>query len=122
MQVNSGSRQSRAKGSQSTRTTGRRASSTAYSAARKPARDKKRAQKVIDFIERLIVPSGEGQGKPFRLDEFQKKFIRDIYEPVWPDTGLRVVRRAILSMGRKNGKALALDTLLPTPSGWTTMG
>lgn len=31
-------------------------------------------------------------------------------------------RRFILRCGRRYGKALALDTPLPTPSGWTTMG
>lgn len=31
-------------------------------------------------------------------------------------------RRFILRCGRRYGKALALDTPIPTPSGWTTMG
>ena len=67
------------------------------------AAGKERAAKVIRFIEKLTVPSGTGQGKPFKLQAWQKKFIRDIYEPSLPD-GRRVVRRAILSMARKNGK------------------
>jgi phage terminase large subunit-like protein len=45
------------------------------------AAGKERAAKVIRFIEKLTVPSGTGQGKPFKLQAWQKKFIRDIYEP-----------------------------------------
>ncbi len=57
---------------------------------------------MIDFIERLTIPSGSNEGEPFKLEVWQKKFIRDIYEP--HRAGCRVVRRAILSMARKNGK------------------
>ncbi len=31
-------------------------------------------------------------------------------------------KRLIITMGPRHGKALALDTLIPTPEGWTTMG
>jgi LAGLIDADG-like domain len=84
------------------------------------ASGKIRAQRVIDFIETLTIPSGFGAGDRFKLMPWEKKFIRDIYEP---HIGTRrVVRRAILSVARKNGKDLSTDTLIPTPSGWTTMG
>jgi phage terminase large subunit-like protein len=79
------------------------------------AKGKGRAKKVIRFIETLTIPSGIGQGKQFRLQDWQKDFIRDIYEP---HRGTRrVVRRAILSMARKNGKtaliaAIALANLV----------
>lgn len=36
--------------------------------------------------------------------------------------GLRRFRRAYIEEGKGNGKALALDTPIPTPSGWTMMG
>ena len=69
-----------------------------------------RAKAVIGFIERLTIPSGTGQGKPFRLEPFQKNFIRDIYEP---HLGLRrAVRRAILSMARKNGKTALIAAIV----------
>ena len=51
------------------------------SQVKRTAKGKARAQAVIDFIERLTVPSGKGQGQPFKLDGWQKRFIRDIYEP-----------------------------------------
>src|SRR4051794_24458547 len=63
-----------------------------------------RAARVIAFIECLVVPSGEGQGGPFKLREWQKRFVRDIYEPHSRATERRMVRRAILSIARKNGK------------------
>ena len=71
---------------------------------------KARAKAVIDFIERLTVPSGTGQGKPFKLDAFQKLFIRDIYEP--HIGGNRAVRRAILSIARKNGKTALIAAIV----------
>jgi phage terminase large subunit-like protein len=86
------------------------------SQVKRTAAGKKRAQRVIEFIEHLTVPTGSGQGKPLVLAEFEKKFIRDIYEPTLPN-GKRAVRRAILSMARKNGKtaltaAIALAHLI----------
>jgi phage terminase large subunit-like protein len=78
------------------------ASSAASSAKGRITRDRDRAQDVIDFIEKLTIPSGIGQGKPFKLDEWERDFIRDIYEP--HRRRKRVVRRAILSVARKNGK------------------
>ena len=56
------------------------------------------------------MPSGTGQGKPFHLLGWQKSFIRDIYEPTLKD-GRRVVRRAILSMARKNGKTALIAAM-----------
>jgi phage terminase large subunit-like protein len=69
-----------------------------------------RAKAVIRFIEQLTIPSGTGQGKPFKLESFQKDFIRDIYEP---HIGTRrAVRRAILSMARKNGKTALIAAIV----------
>ena len=64
------------------------------------------AARVISFIEReLRVPDGKDVGKPVKLRPWQKKEIKKIYDD---DT-----RRAIISVGRKNGKtALAAMLLL----------
>jgi phage terminase large subunit-like protein len=70
-----------------------------------------RAERAIAFIERLIVPSGIGQGEAFSLDEFQKAFIRDVYAEYAPDWERRV-RRAILSIARKNGKTALIAALV----------
>lgn len=69
-----------------------------------------RAKSVIDFIELLRVPSGEGQGDPIVLREWQKQFIYDVYAPT--EEGKRRVRRAILSVARKNGKTALIAALV----------
>ena len=87
-----------------------RASSATFSPVKRTARGKQRAREVIAFIEKLTVTSGFGQGRPFKLDKWQKNFIRDIYEPAHPD-GRRAVRRAILSVARKNGKTALIAAI-----------
>jgi len=73
-----------------------------------------RAERVRRFIECLVVPSGVGQGGRFRLRPFQRKFIKAIYEPhtFKGRNWRRVVRRAILSIGRKNGKTALIAALV----------
>lgn len=56
------------------------------------------------------MPSGIGVGQPFKLRAFQRKFIQDVYGPV--KNNKRTVRRAILSMGRKNGKTALIAALV----------
>lgn len=66
-----------------------------------------RADKVIRFIERYCVtPEGADVGKPLLLAEFQKQFIRDVYD------NPKGTRRAILSVARKNGKSGLIAGLL----------
>jgi phage terminase large subunit-like protein len=80
------------------------------SPVRRTAAGRKRAARVIEFIESLTVPSGTGQGQPFKLMGWQRKFIKDIYEPHKAD-GHRAVRRAILSVARKNGKTALIAAI-----------
>jgi phage terminase large subunit-like protein len=75
----------------------------------KITQDKARAQRVLDFIEQMPVPSGVGIGGNFKLEPFQKDFIRDIYTP--HRAGKRLVRRAVLSVARKNGKSALIACL-----------
>jgi phage terminase large subunit-like protein len=77
------------------------------------AKDTERVRKIISFIEKLNVPSGKGEGAPFKLRPFQKKFIREVYTPT-DKNGKRIVRRAILSVARKNGKSVEIATLALT--------
>jgi phage terminase large subunit-like protein len=68
-----------------------------------------RAERVIIFIEtELNFTAGRFAGKPVHLAEWQKKIIREIYRE---DSGRRIVRTALLTMGRKNGKT-ALAAML----------
>lgn len=70
-----------------------------------------RVKRVLKFIENLKVPSGKGQGDSFKLRPFQREFIADIYGPL-NRKGRRIVRRAILSIGRKNGKTALIAALV----------
>lgn len=66
-----------------------------------------RAARIIKFIERYCVtPEGADVGKPLVLAEFQKQFIRDVYD------NPAGTRRAILSVSRKNGKSGLIAGLL----------
>lgn len=66
-----------------------------------------RGERVIAFIESfLVVPDGNLRGKPFRLLEFQKRFIREVYD------NHAGTRHAILSIGRKNGKTALMACLV----------
>lgn len=73
-----------------------------------------RALRVIEFIELLTVPSGVGAGTNFKVRKWQRKFIYDIYGRVYAshDQYLRVVRHAILSIARKNGKTALIAALV----------
>lgn len=59
-----------------------------------------RAERVIRFIERFcVVPEGKLVGQPLKLEPFQKRFIREVYD------NPAGTRRGILSIARKNGKS-----------------
>jgi phage terminase large subunit-like protein len=62
-----------------------------------------RADRVIAFIESLPVTKGILAGKTMKLIPEQAAFIREIYDPADAD-GRRIVRQAVLSEARKNGK------------------
>lgn len=61
-----------------------------------------RSARVIAFCEDLTISSGKFAGQKLELRPFQKKFIRDVYRE--NGRGVRPIRVAVLSMGRKNGK------------------
>ncbi len=63
----------------------------------------KRSDANIEFIETLRLPDGAHAGEFVRLRLWQKLIIRAVYDPV-DAVGMRLVRQAILSMARKNGK------------------
>lgn len=75
-------------------------------ATRKPSTET-RAGKVIRFIETVCVtPEGAHVGKPIVLAEFQKAFLRSIYD------NPHGTRRALLSLARKNGKSVLVAGIL----------
>jgi phage terminase large subunit-like protein len=61
-------------------------------------------KRVCAWIERnCLYGEGDWYGEPVRLRAFQKRFIYRLYE-YDPDTGIRRYRRALLGMGKGNGK------------------
>ncbi|MDL2318398.1 terminase large subunit [Eubacteriales bacterium OttesenSCG-928-A19] len=83
--------------------------------------DKRRADFAVNFISMLKHTTGEWYGKPFRLMPWQEQIIRDVFGIVGED-GYRQFRTAYVEVGKKNGKEVSLDTPIPTPAGFTTMG
>lgn len=66
-----------------------------------------RADRIIAFIEGYcVVPEGRDVGKPVLLRPWQKAIIRRIYD------NPRLTRRAIVSLGRKNGKTALVAMIL----------
>jgi phage terminase large subunit-like protein len=70
----------------------------------------KRSNDIIRFIETLRLPDGTSAGKPFVLRDWQKKILREVYDPV-NSIGKRQVREAVLSLARKNGKTAFVSAI-----------
>lgn len=83
--------------------------------------DEESADYAVNFIECLSHTKGKWAGKKFELIEWQEKIIRDIFGTIKPN-GYRQFNTAYIEIPKKQGKQLALDTLIPTPDGFTTMG
>lgn len=65
------------------------------------------ADKVIAFIEKYLrIPDGMHMGKPVVLDEFQRRFIRKIWD------NPHGTRLAIFSAGRKNAKTAIIAMIV----------
>ena len=83
--------------------------------------DKEKADRAVRFIEMLPHTKGVWEGKPFWLLPWQEQIIRDLFGTV-KENGTRQFSTAFIELPKKQGKELALDTLIPTPDGFTTMG
>ena len=83
--------------------------------------EKVKADRAVKFIENLRHTKGKWAGKRFWLLPWQEQIIRDIFGVVKED-GNRQFLTAFVEIGKKNGKELALDTPIPTPDGFTSMG
>lgn len=88
----------------------------------------KPADDIVQLIETTLTHrqgetlAGEPlEGKPLLLEPFQKFIIHNIMSLYHKGTNERVIKEALIFMPRKNGKALSLDTEIPTPSGWKKM-
>lgn len=82
---------------------------------------KAHADHAINFIQELKLTKGKWAGQPFILLPWEKELVSKLFGTLRED-GTRQYRTAYVEIGKKNGKALALGTPIPTPDGWTTMG
>jgi phage terminase large subunit-like protein len=66
-----------------------------------------RGEKVCAFIEKYcLTPEGKHIGKPMKLEDFQRKFILEIYDNPFK------THSAYLSIARKNGKTALIAAIL----------
>ena len=78
------------------------------------------ATRPVEFIERfLTIPSGK-LGVPFILEPYERMIVELIFGFI-DENEKRQYQYALIVMARKQGKALALDTEIPTPDGWKLM-
>lgn len=66
--------------------------------------DEKKADKVVNFIEKLTLSTGKFAHRKFKLSEWQKFVIYYVYGLVYKESGLRVTREVYLQLARKSGK------------------
>ncbi|ABQ23668.1 terminase TerL endonuclease subunit [Clostridium kluyveri] len=82
--------------------------------------DEEKGHRPIRFIEKKCKPS-KGDFEQLVLQPWEHFVVGSLYGWVHKDTGLRRFREGLIFVGRKNGKALDLDTPIDTPTGWKTM-
>jgi phage terminase large subunit-like protein len=67
---------------------------------------------LIAFAHALVVPAGKHVNTPLRLRKFQIEWVRAVYNRLDEDNGQRVVKQAVLSVARRNGKTLLASVIL----------
>lgn len=84
--------------------------------------DPKAANNAVEFIETMLTHyKGPKGGQLFLLEPWEKAIVGNLFGWKRPD-GTRRYREAFIYVPRKNGKALAVDTPIPTPTGWKAIG
>lgn len=77
------------------------------------------AERVVAFWETEFTLSKSGE--PFKLEDWEKQLVGHLFGWKVRKSNTRRYRRLWLYVPRKNGKALELDTPIPTSCGWRTM-
>ena len=84
--------------------------------------DLSRGEQFLDlWQEHIKIPDGDKAGQPMPPGPHMESVLLNVYSWYQAD-GNRRFREVIIYVPKKNSKALALDTPIPTPTGWTTMG
>jgi phage terminase large subunit-like protein len=79
------------------------------------------ALRPVSFLERFCrIPSGKKSSQPFVLEAYERMPVELAFGFV-DDDGNRQIKEVFIQWARKCGKALSLDTDIPTPDGWRTM-
>lgn len=78
-------------------------------------------ERFCSFAELLKQSKDKWAGQPLHLEDWQIFIFGNIYGWVHKETRLRRFRKAFIYVSRKNGKDVALDTVIPTPDGYKTM-
>lgn len=71
-----------------------------------------KAEKVVNFIEKLKHFKEEHAGKPFRLLPYQKWIVYNIFGFYWKKSNKRVIRYAYMELARKSGKTAFVAAIL----------
>lgn len=79
-----------------------------------------KAVRPVRFIERFCCQPEGRMGQHITLEPFQL-FVIELLFGFVDDNGYRQFNELLWVMGRKCGKALSLDTEIPTPGGWRLM-
>ncbi|MBR3223758.1 MAG: hypothetical protein IKF78_00360 [Atopobiaceae bacterium] len=82
--------------------------------------DRAKADHAIRFIEAFCCQTSGEIGQKLKLEPFQRFMLSAVFGWV-DDKGNREFQEVLVIIGRKNGKALSLDTEIPTPDGWRRM-
>ena len=83
--------------------------------------DEAAALRACRFFDFLKHSKGEWAGTTLRLEPWQLFKTWNLFGWRRAD-GQRRFRTGYVEVARKNGKMLAMDTAIPTPQGWTTIG
>lgn len=77
--------------------------------------------KPVIFTERFCrIPSGKKSSQPFIMEPYERMPVELAFGFV-DDDGNRQIKEVFIQWARKSGKALSLDTDIPTPDGWRKM-
>lgn len=81
------------------------------------------AVKALDWIqENLVFSAGKWAGQPFRLLDWEwEEVVAPLFGTLKEERGLRQYRTCYVEIPKKNGKALDLETDIPTINGWKKM-
>lgn len=74
--------------------------------------DSEKAQVFIDFTETLKQYKDIWAGKPLKLEPWQVFIFGNVYGWIRKDNGLRRFRKALVFIGRKNGKSTMVSSVL----------